>query len=94
MLWMITERVRPGSDDALAERFATRGRLLPEGVEYLQSWPTPDGSLCYQLMRAPDRAALEVWIARWSDLVDFEAVRVETSEAHWARRRGPGDRPT
>ena len=35
---------------------------------------------CYQLMECEDRHLLEEWIARWSDLVDFEVVPVITSD--------------
>ena len=34
---------------------------------------------CYQLMECEERALLDQWIARWRDLVDFEAVPVITS---------------
>ena len=34
---------------------------------------------CYQLMECDDRQLLEQWIARWSDLVDFEVTPVVTS---------------
>jgi Protein of unknown function (DUF3303) len=48
---------------------------------------TGEPSPIYQVMGAPDRATLEVWIGRWSDLVDFEVVPVLTSSEFWARRR-------
>jgi hypothetical protein len=37
-------------------------------------------------MSAPNRETLDHWIARWSDLVDFEVVPVLTSAEFWARR--------
>lgn len=77
--------------DALArvgERFAQSGRMLPEGVTYEASWLDEAGTRCYQVMGAPDRTTLDVWIDRWSDLVDFEIVPVLTSQEFWARKRG------
>jgi hypothetical protein len=38
------------------------------------------------VMQAPDRATLDLWIARWSDLVTFEVVPVLTSKDFWARQ--------
>ena len=75
--------------DALArvgERFRQSGRMLPEGVLYEASWLDEAGTRCFQVMSAPDRATLEQWIVRWSDLVDFEVVPVLTSAEFWARR--------
>ena len=86
MLWMIIERFKPDSTDLVGQRFQTQGRMLPEEVEYLSSWLTPDGSVCYQLMRSPSRALIDVWVSRWSDLVEFEITQVETSEAYWSQR--------
>ena len=82
-------------DDALAkvsERFVARGRMLPEGVDYEGSWLDEAGTRCYQLMSAPDRAALDQWIARWSDLVNFEVVPVLTSKELWEQRASRSSR--
>lgn len=71
---------------AVAERFRTQGRLLPDGVTYHASWMQVDGRRCFQLMEAPDRAALDVWVTRWRDLVDFDVEPVLTSHEFWGQR--------
>jgi hypothetical protein len=86
MLFMVVEHFKGGDPGPVGERFRASGRMLPAGVDYLASWLTPDGARCFQLMEAPDRAALDAWIARWSDLADFEVIDVETSAEFWARR--------
>jgi hypothetical protein len=88
MLFMVIERFRGGSPDAVGARFRERGRLMPEGsgVAYVASWMSVDGSCCYQLMEAPSRGALDPWIANWQDLVEFEVVEVRTSAEFWAER--------
>lgn len=93
MLFMVVERFRAGRPDEVAERFRTQGRLIPDGsgAAYVASWMSAGGDACWQLMEAPSRAALDGWIANWSDLVDFEVVEVQESRAYWdARTRNAG----
>ena len=86
---MVIETFKNGDPAPVRERFARQGRILPDGVRYEASWLEPGGSRCFQVMEAPDLATLDVWIARWSDLVDFEAVPVLTSQEFWAPRQQP-----
>jgi hypothetical protein len=59
--------------------------MLPAGVSYHGSWIDAFGGRCFQLMEAVDAAALEPWIARWNDLVEFEIVPVVASNEYWAK---------
>jgi hypothetical protein len=85
-LYMVIERYVHGAA-VVYERFAERGRMLPEGVEFVQSWivDEPELRTCYQLMRAADPAALAQWASRWSDIVDLEWMPVIDSAAAQAR---------
>jgi hypothetical protein len=76
-LFMVVERML--DPDAVYARFAEKGRMLPDGVEYVNSWVEPDRSRCFQLMQCRDRAGLEEWAAHWRDIVEFEFVPVITS---------------
>ena len=87
MLFMVIERFKPGMASAVGERFQRQGRMLPDGVVYHASWVEASGRRCFQVMEAADRALLDVWIKRWSDLVDFEIVPVLTSNDFWADRK-------
>ena len=86
---MVIERFKNGDAKQVGERFRTRGRMLPEGVTYQASWMTAGGSQCFQIMDAPSREALDEWVRRWSDLVDFEIVEVLTSADFWAGMSSP-----
>lgn len=88
MLFMVIERFKNGDWRAVGERFRARGRMMPEGsgATYVASWLSTDGRVCYQLMDAPTRGALDGWIANWSDLVEFEVIEVETSAEFWRKR--------
>jgi hypothetical protein len=86
MLFMVIERFKPGKKVAIEERFRAHGRMLPQNVQYVASWlEESGGELCFQLMEAPGRDALDPWIAKWSDLGDFEVYAVLTSTDFWAR---------
>jgi hypothetical protein len=56
------------------ERAAARGRMLPEGLRYVDSWVVADGALdrCFQLMETDDPRLLDEWIGHWGDLATFE----------------------
>jgi hypothetical protein len=79
MLFMVVEGFKDGDAGPVYERFRDKGRQLPEGVSYVNSWVSADLTMCFQVMESPDRATLDEWIGRWSDLVDFEVVEVVTS---------------
>jgi hypothetical protein len=84
MLFMVIENVADVA--AVGARFAERGRMLPDGVSYLASWGALEGRRWYQLMEAPDAAAIAEWTKRWEDLVAFEVHEVVPSQEFWARR--------
>ena len=63
------------------ERAAERGRMLPDGLHYVDSWIVADDALdtCYQLMETDEPQLFDVWMANWSDLVTLEVYPVLTS---------------
>jgi uncharacterized protein DUF3303 len=81
VLFHVIERYRDGDPGPVYRRFREHGRMTPEGVEYLASWVTDDLTTCFQVMEAESREALDAWLERWSDLVDFEVAHVMTSAA-------------
>jgi hypothetical protein len=85
MQYMVIERFRGGDPRPVYARFRALGRLAPPGLRYIDSWVSADLATCYQVMATDDRALLDQWIARWSDLVDFEVVPVITSADAAAR---------
>ena len=85
MLFMIVERYRHGDAVPVYRRFRDEGRLAPEGLTYVASWVDEPMAVCYQVMEAPDRSLVDAWIARWSDLVEFEVIQVMTSAEAAAR---------
>jgi uncharacterized protein DUF3303 len=79
VLYMLIETFKGGDPRPVYHRLRERGRLMPDGVRYIDSWVTEDLKRCFQVMECEDRALLEQWIAGWSDLVEFEVTPVMTS---------------
>jgi uncharacterized protein DUF3303 len=79
MLFMVIEHFRGGDPVPVYQRFADRGRLAPEGLQYVASWVTEDHARCYQVMECGDRALLDRWMAAWEDIVRFDVIPVVTS---------------
>lgn len=88
-LFMVVETFRPGKVQALYQRFAEKGRMLPDGVTYVNSWIDHDVTRCFQLMECDDPSLLREWASRWDDLAEFEIVPVLTS-AEASERVRPG----
>ena len=85
MRYMVIETFVSGPGPVYG-RAREHGRLLPEGLAYLDSWIEAKGlDRCFQLMETDDPQLLDDWIARWSDLVAFEVVPVITSAEAAAR---------
>jgi hypothetical protein len=81
MLFMVIERFK--SRDAAADvyrRFRERGRMLPDGLKYVESWAEANFDRCFQLMECDDLHLFRRWMAEWEDLVEFEIVPVVSSE--------------
>ena len=79
MLFMIIETFRPGKVKELYKRFEEKGRQLPDGVYYLNSWIDEKVSTCYQVMESETEDKLRIWIDLWNDLADFKIIPVITS---------------
>lgn len=86
---MVIETFLPGRVAEIYARLAERGRRLPDGLAYIDSWVSADRSRCFQLMEAADEAPLREWTAKWSDLVAFEIVPVVTSRQARESPAGP-----
>jgi hypothetical protein len=76
MLYMVVERFRNRDAEAVYRRFRERGRMMPEGLEFIGSWVETNCDRCFQLMESPSLALLDEWAASWGDLVEFEFVPV------------------
>jgi hypothetical protein len=74
--YMVIESFLPGCKDKIYERFHQKGRMLPEGLAYVNSWLEKDGARCFQLMETDDPSLFQVWLDEWKDLVAMEVVEL------------------
>ncbi|HEY2847772.1 MAG TPA: DUF3303 family protein [Pyrinomonadaceae bacterium] len=79
MLFMVIEHFKGRDPGPVYKRFAEKGRLMPNGLKYVNSWIEVGMDRCFQMMETDDPIFLEEWIKNWRDLVDFEVVPVVTS---------------
>lgn len=78
MLYMVIENFIGGAD-AVYRRFDERGRMLPDGLVYINSWVEENLERCFQLMETDRRELIDEWISNWQDLVAFEVIPVTSS---------------
>jgi len=79
--YMVIETFLPGCKDKVYQRFHQKGRMLPVGLVYVDSWLEKDGDRCFQLMETQDPSLFQEWVKHWDDLVRFEFVEIgEISE--------------
>ncbi|MGH2530841.1 MAG: DUF3303 domain-containing protein [Thermomicrobiales bacterium] len=78
---MVVERFASGRQAEIYRIVRERGRMLPEGLGYVDSWVSADLTVCFQLMECADPVLFQEWTMRWGDLADFDIVPVVPSKA-------------
>jgi hypothetical protein len=80
MLFMVIEHYRDNDMIPIYERVRDTGRMLPEGLTYIDSWVEPNFSRCFQLMECDDPRLLQEWVLQWRGSgITFEFCPVVTS---------------
>ena len=80
MLFMVIEKFKEGNARAIYRRSRERGRMLPKGLRYIDSWVEANLGRCFQLMECDDARLFQEWVSRWDDLIEFEIVPVVLSK--------------
>ena len=79
MLFMVIEHFKKDSVAKVYRRAQSKGRMLPAGLQYVNSWVTTDFERCFQLMETDDPSLFSEWIEKWQDLAEFEVIPVVSS---------------
>ena len=69
MKYMVIESFKSGMSDAVYARFQAKGRMLPDDLEYLDSWVSADRTKCFQLMQTDGPGLFANWTALWNDFI-------------------------
>lgn len=80
MLFMVVERFKNRDAKAIYRRLRDRGRMAPEGLQYVGSWIEANFDRCFQLMECDDPRLLQQWVLQWQDLMEMEFVPVVPSK--------------
>jgi hypothetical protein len=91
MLFLVIERFKGRDPAPIYARLRERGRALPDGLRYVDSWVEVNFDRCFQLVEADDASSLQRWILQWRDLVEFEVVAVAPSKDVRALFDAPGE---
>jgi len=65
MLFMVIERFRDNDMVPVYRRVRDGGRMVPDGLRYIDSWVEPNFSRCFQLMECDDLRLFQQWVLRW-----------------------------
>ena len=79
MLYMVVEHFNDGAAQEIYRRVKEKGRMIPEGLEYVASWVDLEFKTCFQLMQTDDVSLFAVWMENWKDCGTFEVIPVRTS---------------
>ncbi len=81
MLFMVIEHFRDNDMIPVYRRVRDSGRMLPDGLKYIDSWIEPNFSRCFQIMECDDLRLLQEWALQWRGSgTTFEFVPVVTSK--------------
>ncbi|HEY1606927.1 MAG TPA: DUF3303 family protein [Allosphingosinicella sp.] len=80
MLFMVIERFEKNDMVPVYRLAKEKGRQLPDGLDYVDSWIAADFSRCFQLMRCDNPRLFQTWLLSWRDTgVTVEIVPVVPS---------------
>ncbi len=79
MVYMIIEKFHANKIKEIYSRLEEKGRLMPDGLIYINSWIDEKIEICFQVMETESEDKLYEWIDNWKDLTDFEVIRVMNS---------------
>jgi uncharacterized protein DUF3303 len=68
MLFMVIERFKDNDMLPVYRRLRDAGRVMPDGLKYVDSWIEPNFARCFQLMECDDLRLLQAWVMQWQGL--------------------------
>ena len=75
--YMVVEHFKPGLMEENYRVYNEKGRQLPAGLYYLNSWVNADKNICFQLMESNDESLFGEWFSKWDQYVEFELFPID-----------------
>lgn len=79
--YMIIETFPAELLDTIYDRLHNKGRMLPEGLDFVESWLDEGGGRVFQIMATDDYGTFDKWTRHWDDLVEFEIISLREKPA-------------
>ena len=80
MLFMVIETFESDDMVPIYQHIRDKGRQLPEGLTFVNSWIEPTFARCFQIMECDDARLLQEWVLGFRGLgARFEIVPVVPS---------------
>lgn len=77
MQFMVIETFRDNDMVPVYQRVKEAGRMMPDGLKYIDSWIEAGFRRCFQLMECDDIGLLQQWVLMWRGSgASFEIVPV------------------
>ena len=76
MLFMVIEHFKDCDALPAYRRFRDRGRMLPEGMVFHDSWVEANCDRCFMIVECDDITRLQLWTTQWRDLAEIEFIPV------------------
>ena len=76
MKFVISWKIRPGHAQEAVNRFIGTGDPLPAGVKSIGRWHRVDLQSGIHVVESNDAAAMALYAAQWTDLLDLESYAV------------------
>ncbi len=81
MLFMIIETFKDQDMVPVYRHVRDKGRQMPDGLKYIDSWVEPNFGRCFQLVECDDLRLLQRWVLSWRGTgASFEIVPVVPSK--------------
>lgn len=74
---MVIENFKPDCYSKIYDRLSKKGRMLPNGLFYINSWANAEYNMCFQLMQTNQPDLFEQWTSQWDDLMDFKIYPID-----------------
>lgn len=74
---MVVEKFKSNCLKKNNELWNKKGRMLPEGLYYLNSWVNKAQNICFQLIETNKPELFNEWTNKWKQYTDFEIFPID-----------------